>query len=272
MRKKRQDEPARVVPAQRITTRLRWTDLVLPSPILRQLESICDEITQASSAISKSALGGHFNPGLCYLFRGASGTGKTLAATLIGGVTGRDVYRIDLSRVVSKYIGETEKNLATLFDNFPPHDWILLFDEADALFGKRTEIMDPSDRYANLATSYLLQRIEDYEGVVILTSNSSSGIDEAFLRRLRSVVDFPVPDAAARLRLWRAALPDAVEFAPDVNLDRLAASFEITGGEIAKAMQDACLRAVGRKARAILLTDIEAGISRGSRERHPPQN
>src|SRR5262249_12666960 len=178
--------------------------------------------------------------GLCALFTGESGTGKTLAAEAIANEVGLDLYRIDLATVVSKYIGETEKNLKRLFDGAEVSGAVLLFDEAAALYGKRSEVKDSHDRYANIEVAYLLQRIEAYRGLAILTTNLKSALDRAFLRRIRFVVQFPFPDDAARREIWRRELPDT---APKLEIDCAAlARLQLTGGHI---------RSVGLNARLL---------------------
>ena len=186
-------------------------------------------------------MAGRLRPGYRALFHGPPGTGKTLTATLLGKATRRDVYRVDLSTVVSKYIGETEKNLANLFDQARNRDWILFFDEADALFGKRTNVKDAHDRYANQEISYLLQRMEAYRGLAILATNMKGALDHAFLRRIRFLVEFPFPDAADRAEIWRHVFPDAT---PTSGLDyeRLA-RLHVPGGNIRAIALNAAFRA-----------------------------
>ena len=171
-------------------------------------------------------------PGYRALFYGPPGTGKTLTATLLGKHTGKDVFRIDLSRVVSKYIGETEKNLSRLFDKAENKDWILFFDEADALFGKRTDIRDAHDKYANQEVAYLLQRIESYDGLVILASNQRANIDDAFVRRLQAIIHFPMPRPEERYEIWRKTFPPQISIADDVDWRHIAARHELTGAGI----------------------------------------
>jgi SpoVK/Ycf46/Vps4 family AAA+-type ATPase len=166
---------------------------------------------------------------------GPPGTGKTMVAGLIAQELGLDLYQVDLSRVTSKYIGETEKNLATLFDAAECGHAVLLFDEADSLFAKRTEVRSSNDRYANLEVGYLLQRIESFTGIALLTTNHESSIDEAFRRRLALHVRFPLPDEQHRERLWRSMLPVQAETAADIDFSRLAHDFEMTGGYIKNA-------------------------------------
>ncbi|MEZ4385915.1 MAG: ATP-binding protein, partial [Nannocystaceae bacterium] len=170
--------------------------------------------------------------GVTALFSGPPGTGKTMAAAVVARAAGRDLYRIDLSQIVSKYIGETEKHLERVFAEAESADVALFFDEADALFGKRTEIKDAHDRHANIEVSYLLQRIESYPGIVILATNFRKNLDEAFMRRLQIVVDFALPDAAEREAIWRGVWPAAAPVDPSVDAADLAARFEISGGHI----------------------------------------
>src|SRR6185369_7694969 len=170
--------------------------------------------------------------GVNVLFSGPSGTGKTMAAQVVAGALGLDLYRIDLSRVVSKYIGETEKNLGTIFDEAQSSNAILFFDEADALFGKRSEVKDAHDRYANIEVAYLLQRIESYDGVAIMATNLRQNIDEAFTRRLDFLVDFPFPETEYRHRIWATHFPPEAPLASDVDLMEIAEHYRLAGGNI----------------------------------------
>ncbi|MDD5462504.1 MAG: ATP-binding protein [Methylococcales bacterium] len=170
--------------------------------------------------------------GLCVLFAGPSGTGKTMAADILAGELGLDLYKIDLSTVVSKYIGETEKNLSKIFTEAEASNAILFFDEADALFGKRSEVKDSHDRYANIETGYLLQRMEEHEGVVILASNFRKNMDEAFVRRLHFTVEFPFPSEEDRYRIWKNVWPDDMPRDPALDLQFFAGRFQMTGGNI----------------------------------------
>ena len=205
-------------------------------------------------------------PGYRALFFGPPGTGKTLTAMLLGKYTGRDVYRIDLSLVVSKFIGETEKNLAKIFGQAEDRDWILFFDEADALFGKRTQVRDAHDRYANQEVAYLLQRVEDFEGLVILASNFRNNIDDAFLRRFQAVVHFPKPSAADRLRIWRKIVPNHVSLEDHVNLGTLFQRHELTGSNVANIVHYACLQAINRGENVLRFSDIQLAIDREYRK------
>jgi SpoVK/Ycf46/Vps4 family AAA+-type ATPase len=170
--------------------------------------------------------------GVTMLFAGPPGTGKTMAAEVIASELGLDLYKIDLSTVISKYIGETEKNLERIFDEAQSSNAILFFDEADALFGKRSEVKDAHDRYANIETSYLLQRMEAYDGVTILATNLRANLDEAFTRRLQFALDFPFPEEEDRLRIWETLFPAEVPRAPDLDFELLARRFKLAGGNI----------------------------------------
>ena len=250
------------LPAQRIETGLAWTDLVLPADILAQLEEIRDWLDHSHTLLHEFGLAARLRPGYTCLFHGPSGTGKTLSATLLGKLCGREVHRVDLSIVVSKYIGETEKNLSRVFDLAEQRGWILFFDEADALFGQRTRVDSSHDRYANQEVSYLLQRIEDFPGVVILSSNLRTNIDEAFIRRFQSVIAFPLPGGAERLRLWAEGLPTALAHDPELRLEVLADKYEIAGGTIVNVIRYAVLKSLVRGDGQLLAEDVHAGLRR----------
>ncbi|MCK5102866.1 MAG: ATP-binding protein [Cyclobacteriaceae bacterium] len=183
--------------AKKITTKLSWDDLVLLPDTFVKIHEVEKWINKSDSQKKKLGIQRKLKRGYSTLFYGPSGSGKTLTATILGKVTHRDVYKFDLSMMVSKYIGETEKNLSHLFDRAENKDWILFFDEADALFGKRTEGRDAHDRYVNEEVSYLLQRIEEYNGLVILATNFRENIDEAIIRRLNTIIYFPKPNSRA---------------------------------------------------------------------------
>ena len=193
-------------PAKRITTELNWDDMVLDYQVAIELEEINAWISSGKTIMEDWGLSRILKAGYRSLFYGPPGTGKTLAATLLGKKNNMDVYRIDLSMIVSKYIGETEKNLARVFDLAENRNWILFFDEADALFGKRTSTNTSNDRHANQEVAYLLQRIEDFPGMIILATNLRSNIDEAFSRRFQSVIYFPMPTEELRAEIWRKML------------------------------------------------------------------
>lgn len=232
--------------AERITPRATWDDLILPEP---QMETLHQLVSQSRHRLAVYegwgfAAKGRRGLGLCALFSGPSGTGKTLAAEVLAHELKLDLYRIDLSCVVSKYIGETEKNLRQVFDAAESGGVILLFDEADALFGKRAEVKDSHDRYANIEVGYLLQRMESFQGVAILTTNFKSSLDKAFQRRLRFSVEFPFPDATHRQAIWRRVFPPQTP-TDGLHPERLAA-LNVSGGNIRNiAMNAAFLAAAG---------------------------
>lgn len=231
-------------PAQLIETKMTWDDLVLNERTTSQIKELENWIKHGQVLFQEWELGARIKPGYRVLFYGAPGTGKTLTATLLGKYTGKDVYRVDLSAIVSKYIGETEKNLANLFSLAENKNWILFFDEADALFGKRTGVKDAHDKYANQEVSYLLQRIESYDGLVILASNFRDNIDEAFIRRFNGVIHFPKPNKYERLRIWNDALPKQLKLGDTVTLDAIAEDFELTGANIVNIIQQTSLKAL----------------------------
>ncbi|HYD32431.1 MAG TPA: ATP-binding protein [Azospirillaceae bacterium] len=248
-------------PAQRVTTTLDWDDLVLDTKTLRQVGMIQSWLRHSHTLLHEWNLARRLKPGYRCLFHGPPGTGKTLTACLLGKVHGLPVYRVDLSRIVSKWIGETEKNLGALFDQAQHRKWVLFFDEAESLFGKRTESRSANDRAANQQISYLLQRLEDYSGLAILATNHQSHMDEAFSRRFQSSILFAMPDAEARLRLWRDTFRnEAFSLASDVDFARLAADHEMAGGAIVNVLRHACLLAVERRPPVIRANDLIQGI------------
>lgn len=249
-------------PARLIETKLEWQHLVLPSFTLGQLEEVKHWILYGDQLLRDWEMDSKLQPGFTSLFHGPPGTGKTLAACLLGKHCGCDVYKIDLSMIVSKYIGETEKNLAKIFDMAEHKRWIIFFDEADALFGKRTKVDDAHDRYANQEISFLLQRIEEFNGVVILASNLKANIDEAFMRRLHSVIHFPMPKPGERLQIWSNAFSPKARLEEAVNLARIAEKYELAGGTIMNVVRHASLKALSRENDLILLEDMEEGIRR----------
>ncbi len=249
-------------PAQLLETSLEWDDLVLHSDTLEQIKELEVWVKHGDTLLRDWEMHRKLKPGYRALFYGPPGTGKTLTASLLGKYTGKDVYRIDLSMMVSKFIGETEKNLSNLFSKAENKDWILFFDEADALFGKRTSVRDAHDKYANQEVSYLLQRVEHYNGLVILATNFKSNIDEAFSRRFQSIIYFPMPGTGERLRLWQKAFPEKIQLARDINLPTFAQKYELTGAEIINVVQYACLRALDRADEQILFADLHDGIKK----------
>ncbi|MEZ4827080.1 MAG: ATP-binding protein [Bacteroidia bacterium] len=249
-------------PAQHISTLMEWDDLVLNAQTLRQIRELESWIQYGDVILNDWGMRKRIKPGYRALFYGPAGTGKTLTASLLGKYTGREVYKVDLSMVVSKFIGETEKNLATLFARAENKGWILFFDEADSLFGKRTQVRDAHDKYANQEVSYLLQRIEDYDGLVILASNFKGNIDEAFMRRFQSVIHFPIPRAEERLKLWTSAIPAAVTLEADIDLAQIAGKYELTGANVMNIIQYASLRALTRNSTSFQLDELQEGIAR----------
>lgn len=253
-------------PAARLETPLEWDDLVLAPAIREDVEEIRAWIEHRDTLLHTWQLARQLKPGFRSLFYGPPGTGKTLTACLLGKRCGMDVYRVDLSLVVSKYIGETEKNLASVFDQARSRNWILFFDEADALFGKRTQTNSANDRYANQEVAYLLQRVEDFDGVVILATNLRGNIDDAFARRFQSMVHFALPDAAQRRDLWRKAFGPQLPLAPEVSLAALAAEFELSGGAVGNVVRYAALMALQRGEGQVGLADLRYGIRRELRK------
>ncbi|MCP5243672.1 MAG: ATP-binding protein [Burkholderiales bacterium] len=249
-------------PAKLITTSLTWQDLVLSGDVMDEIENINAWLVHSTKILHQWGLGRNIKPGYRALFYGPPGTGKTLTATLIGAAADIDVYRIDLSMVVSKYIGETEKNLANVFDQAVNKHWILFFDEADALFGKRTQTSSANDRYANQEIAYLLQRIEDYPGVVILATNLKVNIDEAFARRFQTSVHFALPDAEQRLRLWQGMFADNRLLSENVDLIELADKYALSGGAITNAVRYAAIQAIRMKRETMTHEDLTNGVAK----------
>ena len=253
-------------PAKKINTTMEWSDLVLSEYTDLQVADIKTWMEHNPKLMDDENLKRKLKPGYRVLFYGPPGTGKTLTATLIGKQFGKEVYRIDLSQVVSKYIGETEKNLERVFEKAGYKNWILFFDEADALFGKRTNVQSAHDKYANQEIAYLLQRVEDYPGLIILASNFKNNIDDAFLRRFQSIVHFPLPNAEERLSLWRKSLPAAPVISPDIDLKDIAHKFELTGADILNIVHYASLRALQQKSATLTKMDLVEGIRREFRK------
>lgn len=234
-------------PAKKIVTEMNWDDAVLNSQTAQQVNDISTWLQHHHYLFEDENLKRKVKPGYRVLFYGPSGTGKTLTAALLGKEFQKEVYRIDLSQIVSKYIGETEKNLESVFRRAESKNWILFFDEADALFGKRTNVQSSHDKYANQEVSYLLQRVEDYPGLLILASNFKTNLDEAFIRRFHAVIHFPMPNAAERLLLWQKAMPASLPPDESVNLQELAKQYEMSGAAILNAAQFATLSAYAAK-------------------------
>lgn len=247
-------------PAKHVSTSMEWEDVVLHPQTLSQINDIAIWLEFNERLMKDANLGRKVKPGFRSLFYGPPGTGKTLTAALLGKQFEKEVYRVDLSQVVSKYIGETEKNLENIFRKAETKNWILFFDEADALFGKRTNVQNSHDKYANQEVSYLLQRVEDFAGLLILASNFKNNLDEAFIRRFHSIIHFPIPNSNERLLLWKKSMPAALPLDVDVNLEELAKKYDMTGASILGAVQCSALQVFARKGIAILQSDLLDGI------------
>jgi AAA+ superfamily predicted ATPase len=250
--------------ARRIRPSRGWNDLVLPPGHLRQLRELVARYHGADKVYGDWGFPAVPSRGLVALFSGPSGTGKTLAAEVIAGELGLDLFKLNLSSVVSKYIGETEKNLDQLFEAAGAGNLVLFFDEADALFGRRSEVKDARDRYANLETSYLLQRLEEYDGVVVMATNFEKNIDDAFLRRIHTRVDFATPSAAERAAIWRHHLTHEAPLV-DIDVDELARRFDLTGGSIRNASIHAAFLAA-TEGTGITMETVVRGLGREYRK------
>lgn len=255
-------EQSSAFPAQKINTPMCWEDVVLNETITEQVNEINTWLEHGKTLLEQWGLEKKLKPGYRALFYGPPGTGKTLTATLLGKSNNREVYKIDLSMVVSKYIGETEKNLGKIFDIAANKNWILFFDEADALFGKRTATNSSNDRHANQQTAYLLQRIEDFPGTVILASNLRGNMDEAFTRRFQSIIYFGIPEVEERFQLWKNAFNQNCTLDPEIDLYKIAEDFELAGGSIINVLRYCALKAVKRENQTITKEDVYNGIKR----------
>ena len=227
--------------ANKIVPRFGWLDIILPGDQIAMLRELVNTVRMRPRVLDEWGVGKKLvaSRGITALFAGPPGTGKTMAAEVIASELGLDLYKIDLSTIVSKYIGETEKNLERIFNEAEASNAILFFDEADALFGKRSEVRDSHDRYANIEISYLLQRMEAYDGVTILATNLRANLDEAFTRRLQFAVDFPFPEEADRLRIWETLFPGDVPRGDDVDFRLMAKRFKLAGGNIRNILVNA---------------------------------
>lgn len=248
----------RAFPASLVTTSMNWSDLILRDETMKELDFVKQWMNNGKKLISVDE---RVNRSFPCLFYGPPGTGKSLAAKLIGKDFGKDVFRIDLSMIVSKYIGETEKNLAYLFDRAEGKDWILFFDEADALFGKRTNITDSKDKWANLEMSYLLQRMEEYTGLTILASNVKNNIDAAMVRRFQAMIYFPRPELDERITLWNRSLPSYFKYDTSIEIEKLA-KYDFTGANIANMMKAACLEALSNNTNIISPASLVRAMKR----------
>ena len=249
-------------PAKRITSRLEWEDLVLADTTKREIDQLIAWIGHSDEILDGFGLRKNLKNGYRVLFYGPPGTGKTLTATLIGKKMGMDVYRVDLSQVISKYIGETEKNLSNIFDQAESRNWILFFDEADSLFGARTQANNSNDRAANQEISYLLQRVEDFPGIVILASNLKSNIDEAFSRRFQSTVYFPMPEAEERLTLWKNIFEKTDVDNREENFEYFAENYELAGGALTNVARYAAISALIDNRKRINKLDLQESVSK----------
>jgi hypothetical protein len=253
--------------ARRIQPAVAWDDLVLPPETAALLRELVARVRRRQIVLDEWGMraGGGRGRGVTALFAGESGTGKTMSAEVIAGVLGLELYAINLATVVDKYIGETEKNLERIFSEVAGVNGVLLFDEADALFGKRSEVHDAHDRYANVEVAYLLQRIESFDGLAILATNLRANLDEAFTRRLDAVVDFPSPDVEQRLIIWEHALRPDLPRKDDVDIDFLAQSFELSGGNISSIALTAAYLAADED-RPVAMADLVRAVHREYRK------
>ena len=260
----RDSEPeySRDFPAKKLETLMEWDDLILPAQTMDELAELMVWMEHRDELLNVWKLGKRVKPGYTALFHGPPGTGKTLTASLLGKLSHRSVYRIDLSQLVSKYIGETEKNLERIFQQAEKKNWILFFDEADSLYGKRTQISDAHDRYANQGTSYLLQRLEDCPNVVILASNMRTNLDDAFIRRFQSIIYFPMPEKEERLKLWERAFSPVSELETEIDMNEVAEKYELAGGAIINVVRYCSLMAINNETRTISSHDLLAGVRR----------
>ncbi len=237
----------RAFPATWVTTGLDWEHLVLEDRTSKSIREIMRWVEHGDALIASNSM---FNVSYPCLFYGPPGTGKSLTAKLIGKKYGKDVFRVDLSMIVSKYIGETEKNLAYLFDRAQGKDWILFFDEADSLFSKRTSVNSSQDKWANLEVSYLLQRMEEHKGLTILATNLKNNIDSAMTRRFQSIIYFPAPKENERKQLWANLLPTPFTYEKSISMEKLS-TLEFSGANIANILKDACLCALDHDTKEI---------------------
>lgn len=251
----------------KLATELGWDDLVVHPSTLESIKELENWLVHHIELLDDWGMRARIKPGFRVYMHGPPGTGKTLAASLLGTYTNRAVYRMNLSDLVYKYIGETEKNLAALFDNAAKNNWILFFDEADSIFGKRTNVRDAHDKYANQEVSYLLQRLEDHPGLVILASHSPLQPDGALARRFQLIIPFDLPNADQRKLLWTKNLPSKLQLAPDIDLDAISQNFELSGANIIAIIRDASLKVLSNDSntltKEILLREIKKELSKG---------
>lgn len=251
----------REFPASLLETNFEWSDLVFSKHTKEHLEELEIWLKYNDKLLNEWEMSKSLKEGYKALFYGPPGTGKSLTASLLGKKIGKKVYRIDLSSVISKYIGETEKNLEKIFLKAEEQDWILFFDEADSLFGKRTQVKSSNDRYANQGTSYLLQRIDESKNMIILASNLKDNFDEAYLRRFQSIVYFPLPEKEERLLLWKKGFSKKASL-KNVNLEEIAHEYEVSGAMIMNVVRYASLMAIQSNTQEISESHIIKGIKR----------
>lgn len=253
--------------ARKVEAAFGWEDLILPAPSKALLRSACDQMQYRRQVYDSWGFGGKlsYGTGLSLLFAGPPGTGKTMAAQIVAGQLGLDLYKVELPAVVSKYVGETEKNLREIFREASRSQAILFFDEADVLFGKRTEVKDSHDKYSNMEAAYLLQKMEEYAGVSVLATNFLQNFDEAFKRRLKFLIDFPLPDQGDRLRLWHSVIPARTPLAADVDWDYLATQFELSGSAIKNVALNAAFLAA-KAGEAVGMAQLLTALKREMRK------
>lgn len=249
-------------PAQLIETSLEWDDLVLDSYTMEQVLEIRAWLRHGPRLLADRKLGRKITPGFVCLMHGPSGTGKTLTACLLGKVCGRDVFRLNIAAVSSRYVGDAEKALDRLFDRARRLGCIILIDECESLFSRRVAVSTAQDRFVNQEVSFLLQKIESHPGLVLLASNMRSNIDEAFARRFQSIIYFPVPERGQRLTLWSSSVSQLVPLAKEVDLERIADTYELSGGSIVNVLRSVTLAALEHDRPMIDTTDLEYGITR----------
>lgn len=253
-------------PASLVKTNMEWSDLVVSKELIKEIRDIELWLEYEQRLFGEMGLGRKIKEGYKVVFYGPSGTGKTLVAGLIGKKYDRDVYRIDLSQLSSKYIGETEKNIDNLFKQARNKNWILFFDEGESLFGKRSQTGQSNERYGNQQVGFLLQRMEDHPGVVILATNLKSSIDEAFSRRFQKMIYFEAPDFENRLDLWKKALEGTLPLADDVDLRLISKEHKLVGGQIVNIVKQIILRELGAKSEVIRLKTLEEAIAEEERK------
>lgn len=249
-------------PAKKLETSMEWEDLVLSKQTQNHMVELKAWLKHGKDINNNINLSKYIKPGYKALFFGPPGTGKTLTASLLGKITNKSVYRIDVSQLVSKYIGETEKNFEKLFIRAEQMDWILFFDEADSLFGQRTDISSSNDRYANQGTSYLLQRIEEYPNAVILATNLDENIDDAFKRRFQSIIYFPIPQKKERLKLWQNGFLYTQPLEDYIVLNEIAEKYEFSGGAIINIVRYCYLMTLNNEYKSITYEILDSGIRR----------